>query len=135
MATKKKSTPKVTPARDKTPVLESLADTAPVEGVNVDTLPAFRSLQGLLPSARMHVQIKLMELAKDLPTDDEDKISELLTSEPERLGVLIDKMESLVLENAKDRADMEKWLISHDGGAGINALFYAFGKLTDILGN
>lgn len=107
-----------------------------IPDVDVSDLPEFRSLQGTLPSARFHVHRKLAEVQKAVPkawvegeTPDEQEVIDNI-EELERMLVM---MENLVLERAKDRDAMEKWLCDQEDG--LNAVMAAFNVLAEKLGN
>ena len=131
-----------------TPPQDAAADDAPAlagvlpeqtveassEGVDLESMPPFRSLKGQLPATRFHVKAQLAELSKSIPenmksgaTEDEvlDNIGDV--------DVMIQKMQDLVLDRAEDRAAMTAWLCEQENGE--NALMVAFGKLSESLGN
>lgn len=106
------------------------------EGVDMSTLPEFRSEKGQLPSARIHMKAQLAGIQKAVPESWRDGATVTEDDALNDLGALEDlfvKIEGLVLERAKDRDEMSAWLCAQDNGEG--ALMAAFGRLSEQLGN
>lgn len=126
---------------DDTPALAGiLPEQTPDEnfdGVDLTTMPGFRSLQGQLPAARFLVKVRLAELEKMIPnalrdtdgTPDESQVLDSITE----VGQMFQQIQDLVLDLAADRDAMTEWLVAQKEGE--NALMAAFGKLSDDLGN
>lgn len=112
---------------------EQTSDT-PVTGVDVESMPEFRSLKGQLPAARFHVKAQLADLSKAIPESMKDGGSgdDVLENIAD-VDIMIQKMQDLVLDRADDRAAMTAWLCEQENAE--NALMVAFGKLSENLGN
>ncbi|RAV34257.1 hypothetical protein [Corynebacterium heidelbergense] len=127
---------------DETPALASVgpeyAATSPGgerSTVNLDGLPAFRSMQGTLPSARFHVKRQMMEIQALMPESwkDGDVSEEDVLADVDKVDELFSKAEAMLLDRAKDRAEMERWLCAQENGE--QALMDAFSVMAEQLGN
>lgn len=127
-------------AADESPALAGvIPEQTPEEatdGVDMDSMPEFKSEKGQLPSARIHMKAQLAAIQKSVPeswqdgeaVNEEDALNDLGALE----GLFV-KIEDLVLERAADRDEMAAWLCDQDNGEG--ALMAAFGRLSEQLGN
>lgn len=129
-------------ATDPTPVLDGVtpaqADEEQDSDVNLESMPEFRGVNHLLPSARFAMQAQMMNLVKKMPKEWTNGDVEPAEADPadmdfDSMTELITGAENFVLDLAKDRSAMEEWLIAQDNG--LQAVMSAFSKATDLLGN
>lgn len=130
---------------DDRPALEGVgpeygsADTEP-EGVDMTTLPEFKDMRRMLPSARLKVQMNTAKVATALPshlkdanTDGGIDFDNMTADDLDALTNVIATVETTVLDNAADRDAMTDWLLAQSEP--LNAVMAAFSKFTDRLGN
>lgn len=117
----------------------SAADAEP-EGVDMATLPEFKDMRRMLPSARLKVQMKTAKVATALPAHLKDAdtsggldFDNMTADDLDALTNVIATVEETVLDNAADREAMTEWLVAQDEP--LNAVMAAFTKFTDRLGN
>lgn len=117
--------------------------TQPVDGVDVDSMPALNDLSRALPSERARIQAAMMKVAKTLPKEWVEAGSEgvdravanggLEDLDPDTFVSIFDQMEVLVFQVAKDAEAMREWMVSQES---VNdALVYAFNRVCQIVGN
>lgn len=133
--------------KDSMPALASVApqfDPDAPEGVDVDSLPAFKDLRRMLPAQRIKAQARMAKLATDLPAKFRDGLEDgqvtldldlsTLTSEDlDGLATMAETAQEIVLDAAQDRAAMEAWLVDQDSP--MEAVMYAFTQYQTTLGN
>lgn len=130
---------------DGRPVLEGMgpqygtAEAEP-EGVDMTTLPEFKDLRRMLPSARLKVQMNTAKIATALPahlknadTSGGLEFDSMTADDLDALTAVIASVEDTVLDNAADREAMTEWLLAQKDP--LNAVMSAFTKFTDRLGN
>ncbi|WP_420100186.1 hypothetical protein [Corynebacterium sp.] len=136
------ATPPEGAAVDPTPVLDGVTPTQAEDtadrGVDMASMPAFRGVNHLLPSARFVMQAQMMNLVKKMPKEWTNGDVEPSNIDPadmdfDALSELITGAETFVLDLAADREAMEAWLIAQENG--FQAVMDAFTKATDLLGN
>lgn len=110
------------------------------EGVDMTTLPDFKDMRRMLPSARLKVQMNAAKVATALPAHlknaDTSAGLDFDTMTADDLDALTDviaTVEATVLDNAADREAMTEWLLAQ--AEPLNAVMAAFTKFTDRLGN
>lgn len=110
------------------------------EGVDMTTLPDFKDMRRMLPSARLKVQLNTAKVATALPahlknTDTSVGLDfDTMTADDlDALTNVIAAVEATVLDNAADREAMTEWLLAQ--AEPLNAVMAAFTKFTDRLGN
>lgn len=111
-----------------------------VEGVDVESMPALKSLSRALPSERARVQAGLMKVAKNLPKQwvgagtggevDDDLLESL---DEEQFVAIFEDMEAIVFQMAEDPDDMREWLVSQESPS--DALTFAFQRVSALVGN
>lgn len=143
-------TPEPEPEADKgvvdgRPALEGMgpqygAAEAEPEGVDMSTLPEFKDLRRMLPSARLKVQMNTAKIATALPahlknadTSGGLEFDSMTADDLDALTAVIASVEDTVLDNAADREAMTEWLLAQKDP--LNAVMSAFTKFTDRLGN
>lgn len=111
-----------------------------VEGVDVESMPALKSLSRALPSERARVQAGLMKVAKNLPKDmlgagEDGEISEELLEnlDEEQFVAIFEDMEAIVFQMAENPDDMREWIISQEAPS--DALTFAFQRVSALVGN
>lgn len=130
---------------DERPALEGMgpqygtAEAEP-EGVDMTTLPEFKDLRRMLPSARLKVQMNTAKIATALPahlknadTSGGLEFDSMTADDLDALTAVIASVEDTVLDNAADREAMTEWLLAQKDP--LNAVMSAFTKFTDRLGN
>ena len=130
---------------DGRPALEGMgpqygAAEAEPEGVDMTTLPEFKDLRRMLPSARLKVQMNTAKIATALPahlknadTSGGLEFDSMTADDLDALTAVIASVEDTVLDNAADREAMTNWLLAQKDP--LNAVMSAFTKFTDRLGN
>lgn len=110
------------------------------EGIELETLPAFKDMRRFLPSQRLKMQMDAAKVATSLPShlkkgDDNAKLDfDTMTSEDlDTLTNLISTVEAMVIDNAADPEAMTNWLVEQNDA--LNAVMAAFNKLTSYMGN
>lgn len=111
-----------------------------VEGVDVESMPALKSLSRALPSERARVQAGLMKVAKNLPKQwvdagtggevDDDLLESL---DEEQFVAIFEDMEAIVFQMAENADDMREWLITQESPS--DALTFAFQRVSALVGN
>lgn len=127
--------------KDTDPALATAApqfDTNPEEGVDTGSLPPFRDVKRLLPADRFNLQAGLAKIGAGLPDrlrkqDGDIDFSGLRPEDMDAMMTLFSSIQTLVLENAADKAAMEEWLKAQEQP--MNALMFAFSRFQEILGN
>lgn len=130
---------------DPNPALEGVgaqyaaADAEP-EGVDMTTLPEFKDMRRMLPSARLKIQMSTAKVAAALPAHLKNAdtsagldFDNMTADDLDALTNVIATVEATVLDNAADREAMTEWLVAQDEP--LNAVMAAFTKFTDRLGN
>lgn len=134
----------VEPLEDTTPALAGVmveqTTVEETEGVDIESMPGFRSLKGQLPAARFLVKAQLAELDKAIPdalrkqAEDGGEVDNAAALDAiDDIASMFQKMEDLVLDRAEDREAMTAWLCEQDNGEG--ALMAAFSAVSETLGN
>lgn len=139
------TTPEPEPAKDSQPALATTGPefgSADMKGVDMSTLPAFKSVQRMLPAQRMREQMNTAKMVTGLP----DSLSDLATEgeveldiasfNPEdldALAALFEGVQESVLDAAEDRTAMEDWLMDQEDPT--SAIMAAFTKYRTDLGN
>ena len=130
---------------DGRPALEGMgpqygAAEAEPEGVDMSTLPEFKDLRRMLPSARLKVQMNTAKIATALPAHLKNadtkgglEFDSMTADDLDALTAVIASVEDTVLDNAADREAMTEWLLAQKDP--LNAVMSAFTKFTDRLGN
>lgn len=111
-----------------------------VEGVDVESMPALKSLSRALPSERARVQAGLMKVAKNLPKEwaaagEDGEISEELLEnlDEDQFVAIFEDMEAIVFQMAENPDDMREWIISQKASS--DALTFAFQRVSALVGN
>lgn len=110
------------------------------EGVDMTTLPDFKDMRRMLPSARLKVQMNTAKVATALPAHLKNAdtsagldFDNMTADDLDALTNVIAAVEATVLDNAADREAMTEWLLAQADP--LNAVMAAFTKFTDRLGN
>lgn len=131
-------------AKDERPALASAGpefDTNAAEGVDMTTLPAFKSVQRMLPAQRMRSELSAAKMVTGLPDsltalvsgDGEIDMTALQDQDLDALMDLFDNVQEAVLEAAQDRTAMEDWLMAQEDPT--QAIMSAFTQYRSDLGN
>jgi hypothetical protein len=133
------------PVVDARPALEGvgpqfIGTDAEPEGVDMTTLPEFKDMRRMLPSARLKVQMNTAKVATALPAHLKNAdtsagldFDTMTADDLDALTNVIAAVEATVLDNAVDREAMTEWLLAQ--AEPLNAVMAAFTKFTDRLGN
>lgn len=104
------------------------------------TLPDFKDMRRMLPSARLKVQMNAAKVATALPAHLKNAdtsagldFDTMTADDLDALTNVIATVEATVLDNAADREAMTEWLLAQ--AEPLNAVMAAFTKFTDRLGN
>lgn len=110
------------------------------EGVDMTTMPEFKDMRRMLPSARLKVQMSTAKVATALPAHLKNadasaglEFDNMTADDLDALTNVIAAVEDTVLDNAADREAMTEWLLAQ--AEPLNAVMAAFTKFTDRLGN
>lgn len=134
-----------TAIKDPEPVLATVAPqfAEEVTGVDVDSLPAFKPFQRMLPAQRIKAQAELAKVATSLPVKflDQDgsgvsidaDINSLTSEDLDAVAGMVARVQDIVLDAAADREAMENWLLDQENP--MDAVMFAFTKYQATLGN
>lgn len=126
---------------DEAPVLAGVApEFLPAElseGVDLESMPPLKDMNGLLPSKRTRIKAKAGKIGKQAEglkslgaegVSDEDLLDDL-----DAVADLMESAEGFVLDMAQNSEDMTAWLIAQDNPEA--AVMSAFTKAAEALGN
>lgn len=108
------------------------------EGVDATTFPAFKDLRRAMPAQRVRAKMELAKVATDLPKsimamNESGDFSDFTSEDMDGIANMLERVQTLVLDAAQSRDEMEEWLIAQEGAQ--DALMFAFEQYQAHLGN